>query len=147
MTKPRPNLVLLTLTTTMLLSSTIAVHRRMTPGPFNATAYNNFIDCIRIVSTKYSIMIEDGVIAVVPPEGEHIYEDSAEDDALGRCMDSACEVLNVAVHSDRGSEIGSAPTQTLENATASWAEANGAEGIVMVSASLHPFDYPSFSKD
>jgi len=119
---------LLAFTITTFAISALAVHTRLVCAPFNSTAYNELINCVRNVSTNYAIAIDAGQIVIIPPEGESIDFDGA-DILLGRCLARVCSVLNVAVGSDSGSVPDDVPTQTLEHANAEWAEANGAEGL------------------
>lgn len=115
-------------TVATLIGSAVAANTKLVAGPFNSTAYSKLIDCVRNVSSKYHIAIDNGVVVIMPPEGESIDIDGA-DSALLDCLHSVSAVLNAAIDSHRDCAAGGAPSQTLEHAHAQWAESNGAEGL------------------
>lgn len=116
-----------------LATLALSQHRRMEPAPFNATAYCQLMGCVRNASPRYEIAIQSsGTIAIVPPEGERIDLDSPADAGLDGCLERFTSFLDLNVHYDRTYvEEGDAVTSTQECATAEWAEASGARGIML----------------
>lgn len=107
----------------------LAQHMKMVPAPFNATAYDGLISCVGNASSKYHVAIHHGTIVIIPPPGQRIDLDTT-DTALDACLARFTSCLSVEVHYDRTHVDGDgAANAALADASAEWAEANGARGM------------------
>lgn len=115
-----------------LAALVIGQQRQMVRSTFNATAYNEFMECVKNVSTRYDVAIDSGTVVIIPPQGGTIDLDSNADNALESCMVRFSSYLALAVddsrfHVDNDGSV--AMTQAL--ATAEWAVSNGAQGMTL----------------
>ncbi|QIX02015.1 hypothetical protein AMS68_007532 [Peltaster fructicola] len=117
-----------------LLRAVSAQGMTMVPAAFDATAYNQMVDCIKETGVNYDVAIDDGRTVIIPAEGQQINLDDT-DKALGTCLDTYAPVLMMAVDDGRDNTA-EKPSQSLDLATADWALSNGAQGMTSQNGSL-----------